>query len=475
MSIFYILQPTHQLGQAVVLFLGVWVVFWIAYLIWIGWEVLSERRVLKVITDAISGGSSHSGLFELQSEWGKYRVTGSLLEMQGLSRLEAEPACLRSLLGIEQHFRHRIQFLQAILNLFVVIGLLGTLFGLADSLSALRPENRDQLNSLLSGLRSAFAPSIWGVACSILCGVLLAVFRARVLDRFLSDMHTAAGVWLKSLAPPFESTVVEAAGSTLSAAKQVVVFADSIRNDSAELRSTIKETVLGFQELKSASEYIAAQLTSGAVSLVESTKELRTGVATLREQIVVADEALALAESKRRDVEALSSRIISLLEQLTDMMDRMNNTATAQQRIISELVSQHTSHVTKSHADLRQSIGVLSDSAADVGKRAADLVREELAGRAVMLENTLRTLDSHIVSLRQPFETAAIKLTNVGSQLLPTASRIEAEADRIASSAERHSQSIKLSNGQTLEAKMDQVLSEMRVQRPRRWFPFWND
>ncbi|MBF0518558.1 MAG: MotA/TolQ/ExbB proton channel family protein [Nitrospirae bacterium] len=73
---------------------------------------------------------------------------------------------------------------KAVLGTFIIIGLLGTLFGLADSLSkmnfdfdghsSIESKNSDkaqnmkhELQDFLSKLKSAFAPSIWGVALTI--------------------------------------------------------------------------------------------------------------------------------------------------------------------------------------------------------------------------------------------------------------------------------------------------------------------
>ena len=72
---------------------------------------------------------------------------------------------------------------RSFLSVFLIVGLLGTLFGLADSILALLKllqQNADagsNLIALLGALKGAFAPSISGVLTSILGTVAYAVYQ----------------------------------------------------------------------------------------------------------------------------------------------------------------------------------------------------------------------------------------------------------------------------------------------------------
>ena len=85
-------------------------------------------------------------------------VKESRLEVQELTALA------------EENFEREIESLRAIVSSFIVIGLFGTLFGLAFSFGNLSQNVReyDTIKGLLPGLRNAFAPSIWGVGLTLL-------------------------------------------------------------------------------------------------------------------------------------------------------------------------------------------------------------------------------------------------------------------------------------------------------------------
>jgi ABC-type transporter Mla subunit MlaD len=84
------------------------------------------------------------------------------------------------------------ELIQRLLSVFIVVGLLGTLIGLAHSLAHLSPsvlllgegnssgQLEEQLQKLFAHLKTAFAPSIWGVTMTIL-GVVGYSFYSRFI------------------------------------------------------------------------------------------------------------------------------------------------------------------------------------------------------------------------------------------------------------------------------------------------------
>lgn len=109
-----------------------------------------------------------------------------------------------------------LQRLRSVLSVFIIIGLFGTLWGLAGAIQELSaPIAADsqtplEIDLLIVGLRGAFAPSLWGVFLSIIGVFVIASLQHKVVQPFYSSFSTAT---LTRIAPtlfPEPSTVITA-------------------------------------------------------------------------------------------------------------------------------------------------------------------------------------------------------------------------------------------------------------------------
>jgi hypothetical protein len=163
----------------------------------------------------------------------------------------------------EQVFRKRHTVLRSVLALFIIIGLLGTLAGLAVSLDALRVEDvnllgnsawiRESMTEVLSKLSSAFAPSVLGVFATIV-GVL---FYSWYLSRSYSVFSDRMGLLvsrtiLPSLFPQPAESITRAlerafrdSANVIKAANQLSKEADRIETSAERLASGI-HTAVGY-------------------------------------------------------------------------------------------------------------------------------------------------------------------------------------------------------------------------------------
>ena len=116
--------------------------------------------------------------------------------------------------------------LRSVLAIFIIVGLLGTLFGLTESLTQLSPalevsaetsagnsgNMTKALSSLLGQMKSAFAPSIWGISFTVLGVILYSVYLPIACQPVQSTLERLTlTVWIPQLYPTTSQREHEAA------------------------------------------------------------------------------------------------------------------------------------------------------------------------------------------------------------------------------------------------------------------------
>lgn len=197
------------------------------------------RRKLALPED--SPVASHiKSIFE--AGWNESRLDSGELIRHTASRLLGPNALLRSVLAI-----------------FIIVGLLGTLFGLAESLSQLSPpaaggspqsnaELSKGLSQLLGQLKSAFGPSIIGIALTII-GVLvysLYLQLAAAPVRATLERLTLT-VWVPLLYPTASQRMLETLllseqqmRRSFEAAEKVAKFSEDIQQEVVDLKDSLE-------------------------------------------------------------------------------------------------------------------------------------------------------------------------------------------------------------------------------------------
>lgn len=184
-------------------------------------------------------------------------------------------ALINNTTSVISGFNH---ILRSILSLFIVLGLLGTLFGLATSLAHL-PANLGSLptsgdnpsvtngvlsegfQTMLESLGSAFTPSLTGVLLTVLGVLIITVLQKRMHTVSLLLEQETLSDWLLYLYPTTPQHLSnqltrseKQLKENFDAAKKVAEFAGDIRNDAEGLREEINETRTKFKDLRTASE-----------------------------------------------------------------------------------------------------------------------------------------------------------------------------------------------------------------------------
>jgi methyl-accepting chemotaxis protein len=231
---------------------------------------------------------------------------------------------------------------RSLLSIFIILGLLGTLFGLADTMSALDELLRgtSQLNNdtlslslqqLLGTLKGAFAPSILGVSLTVL-GVLLFAFYLRVVALPLSGLleRMTLTVWIPQLVPTPSQKIRERLQlsrqqmeRSVEAAKQVTEFADDIQSKTGSLRETLGLTTEAFQQMSQVADRLGTfsrHFEAGVKALVPFQSDLQTLYQQMR------DESRVFQESVQRNIagsEDFQQRIQAQLNSQHDQLVRV--------------------------------------------------------------------------------------------------------------------------------------------------------
>jgi archaellum component FlaC len=147
---------------------------------------------------------------------------------------------------------------RSLLSIFIILGLLGTLFGLADTLASLdalvhgttKLDNEilgQSLQRLLGTLKSAFAPSIWGVSLTILGVLLLSLYLQVIALPLLSLLERQTlTVWVPQMMPTTSQKLLMKLQLTerqmqksFEAAQQVAQFAKNIKEETGDFSKTL--------------------------------------------------------------------------------------------------------------------------------------------------------------------------------------------------------------------------------------------
>lgn len=262
--------PASGLAFGIVAFLWIFFIVWLERL---GRSVISLRNARKATTD-LDGIVPSLREFRLALE--DARRTGSTLAETpegvfgtALAKLGLSPedpivlhlfsifkaGTAESRLEIPELLRHteksllrRDSALRMCLNLFVIVGLFGTLLGLADTLGALRGGKdveaiRDALGPLLVKLGTAFAPALWGVGFSVLGGLSYAAYHMFAIGPLFAELRRATiDRWVPALYPTVGQLATEAAQKSLKAAADVAEFAKNIHDETEELKNSIEDS-----------------------------------------------------------------------------------------------------------------------------------------------------------------------------------------------------------------------------------------
>lgn len=350
------------------------------------------------------------------SGWTGSRLESSDLIKHTLNRLFGVNGLLRSLLAS-----------------FIVAGLLGTLFGLADSLahlpviksgvsSELNPQLASDLNLLIAALKGAFAPSILGVFFTILGVIFFALYTqfACTPVRSLLERLTLT-VWIPKLVPTTTQRMIE----TLQLSEQQILENRRAMQQVGSLAANIEGKAGALnQSLENANSSLNA-MTQSSVHLNDFAKSFVTGVTALTGfQQQLGDLYGQMVKESRE----FHGNVQVTINRTEEFQMRTQKSLEAQHDQIQSLLaalSAYEKAYVRSREELDKSIKQTLDSATkaydDIGERNKELVaavgnplRRELTEKLGELEGALHLelngIKTTIGRFDAPLESAASKI-----------------------------------------------------------------
>lgn len=343
-SISEYLSPTNPLASTLVGFLRLLFVIWLAGLICYAIHLIKRRREISSVQDVqeLAAAILHRDSEKEDKEQGeeadaifrKFCLSKSLPETSQVtkhfkaiflagwmeSRLEASDLIEHTTSDLLRFNR----FLRSVLATFIVLGLLGTLFGLADSLKELAPalqgstdatavENTERmtgaLRSLLSSMKGALAPSILGI-CFTVFGVFLYGLHIQVVCHPVKSTleQLTLTIWIPQLYPTTSLKLVQ----TLHESEKQMRRGYDTATRVGELVETVQDNISEFNQNLSRANAITQPLSTSASQINVAANSLNESFAQS-----LTDFSQSFAENVTR-LTGFQGEIHNLYQQLID-------------------------------------------------------------------------------------------------------------------------------------------------------------
>lgn len=294
-------------------------------------KVIEQRAITDLVTVAVKEKNRPVGFTSISEHLRNILMSG-LFE----SRLEAEALIKHTELKL---FNESIR-LKNILSSFLVIGLLGTLMGMSDSLGKFNEESINITRLVSQDLPSAFIPSIWGVISTIV-GML---FYSRLVHSYYTPFkttleHVTLNSWIPQLCPSITDILVDKLEDNASRiekqfadAATVAEFARDVQKELAPFRDSIRkadQSLARVTPIIDESEAATRLLHKYADKLTMFSDTFLTGMEKyvfLEERLANGFDALTSAnETHSKQMSIWSSQFQTLVEKNSEQTAKINN------------------------------------------------------------------------------------------------------------------------------------------------------
>jgi len=346
--------------------------------------------------------------------------------------------CAESRLEVSELLNHTTyelfkwnNILRSVLAVFIVIGLLGTLFGLADSLAQLSPalgtSNPQQTNEgitqalshLLTQLKSAFAPSIWGVLFTVLGVIFYSIYLRFACSPVKSELERLT---LTVLVPQLYPTTSQKMIETLQQSEQqmrkgfetaikVNELVTSVQSKISDFNQNLREAnrvtntlTVSVSQINQAAgvinEAFAQRLSNFSGEFSDNVSRLTSfqeDIRTLYQQMI--DESETFQKSTRATLEAQNTRFVDILKALKSYEDAY----IAERGQIDSKLKQFWDEATEANTSLNAK-----------NRELVEQIRDQLTTKLGEIETTLRV---QLLSITQKFDSFDVPIKNAAEKI----------------------------------------------------------
>lgn len=316
-----------------------------------------------------------------------------------------------------QIFRENAR-LKAILSVFIVIGLLGTLYGLAVALGTLSASNLlnfepSVVRTLLGRLKTALAPSIWGVSLTVL-GVFIYSYYINAVCRPIKTKLEQATLekWVPALYPAESQQAKETLEEAQHQLQENVESAQRV----AQFAERVDEDLQDFDERIRSAGNLLEHLNGSLEDLVTTSENFQEAMSSLE------DFEVQLA-GMFEQIESRQDSLTALLEELQIRDDSFRERLSD----VEELQQEWKNHLSETQEQLQQVTDATQDALTGLERRSEEIIKEvsepvaeelnEVSGRLAELDEStrrgLQNVESSLNRLQNPLEGSAERIERI--------------------------------------------------------------
>ena len=474
------LSPTNPIASGIMTFLQVIFFFWFAglsaYGLWLlaKWRQINKNENVQSLVNVRR--EQNRGLEESEQKaraeegFREFCQQQTLLESSSIAKhLKAIffAGWEESRLEVSELIKHTTSnlfkwnnLLRSVLAVFIVIGLLGTLFGLTDSLTQLSPaletsatdetsaENGEKmtqaLSVLLNEMKGAFAPSILGIIFTIFGVIIYNVYLqlvCRPVESILERLTLT--IWVPQLYPTTSQKLIQ----TLQQSEQQMRSGYRTATQVGKLVETVQSNISDFNKNLNRANAITQPL-SGSVSQINTTADVLgkfsqefsknvTRLTGFQDEIRNLHQQFQKGADQKLDEQ--NQNLIKTLNALKSYEDRYINTQQEINKALQKFINEATEANTSINTTNRELIGkIQSQLTADLNKLndqlssldtpikgAADQIRGTFQNLVQQVRSTISDLQMEIKTQNQNYANQLEAVTNLNEGILGLLDRLD--------------------------------------------------
>ena len=436
------LSPTNPIASGIVTFLQVIFFFWfaglVAYGLWLlaKWRQINKNENVQLLVNVRR--EQNRGLEESEQKARAEEGFREFCKKQTLAESSSIAKHLKAIffagweesrLEVSELIKHTTSnlfkwnsLLRSVLAVFIVIGLLGTLFGLTDSLTQLTPtleasatdetsaENSEKmtqaLSVLLNEMKGAFAPSILGIIFTVFGVIIYNVHLQLVCHPVESILERLTlTIWVPQLYPTTSQKLIQ----TLQQSEQQMRSGYQTATQVGKLVETVQSNISDFNKNLNRANAITQPLSDSVLQINVAADGLRKFSQEFSENVTrltgFQDEIRNLHQQFQKGadqkLDEQNQNLVKTLNALKNYEDRYITVRQQTDEILENFISEATEANTSINTTNRELIGEIQDQlTTDLNKLNDQLssLDAPIKGAADQIRGTFQNFVQHIRS-----------------------------------------------------------------------------